>query len=333
MADRQNWPITSAWLQRMRADYRLAIVTLFMVCTIVAILPFALYRFYIGDLIIGLVDTFIIVAMAASMIYAWRSGNSNLAGMLASGMASFMAVFLTLVLDLEYLWAFSALVANFLLAPRTFALTAGIVVMVVIGATPGAFESSMVRFTFFSVGAMVGVFSLVFASRVDSQRHQLERQAYVDPLTGVGNRRAMEVDLAALSRGAGGESCGIVLLDIDHFQRVNDIHGHDAGDRVLEDLAALLKRTLRRGDGVYRYGGEEFFVVLPGIEADDMKVVMDKQIEAARSALRGPGGPITVSLGGTVMRPEGSWSDAVSRADRALYEAKADRGDWHLSLD
>ncbi|MDX1626337.1 MAG: GGDEF domain-containing protein [Wenzhouxiangellaceae bacterium] len=322
------------WRARIRTDYRLALVTLFMVCTIAAILPFAVYRFAVGEILVGIVDMLIVSAMVAAMIFAWRTGRSELAGILGSAISSFMSIFVVYVIDLSHLWAFAALVANFLLAPRLFALGAGLIVLASIGFAPGAFDDALERTTFLGVGAMVSIFSLVFASLIDMQSGQLARQARRDPLTGVGNRRAMEEELTAFARGtaaAADTRFGLVLLDLDHFKRINDDHGHEAGDRVLKDFTTILSDTLRRGDLVYRYGGEEFVVVLPGLGPDDLGIVLEKLQSAIRESLRGPAGAITASMGAARFRAGEDWRVALADADKALYDAKRVRNCWRVA--
>src|SRR5690606_34376684 len=99
-----------------------------------------------------------------------------------------------------------------------------------------------------------------------------------DPLTGAGNRRSMERDLAqAISAAETAHTpCAVLILDIDHFKRVNDEHGHEAGDRVLVDFVSILRRNLRRGDRLYRYGGEEFVVLLADTDAAGVNAVVGK---------------------------------------------------------
>lgn len=321
-----------SWRARFRADFRLAIVVLYMLCTIVAILPFAIYRFVIGDYLVGLIDTGIMLAMAGTVVFAWKSNNSNYAGMLTSAVTSTMTVVVAIVLELEPTWAFGSLVANFLLAPRAFALVASTAILVALGLSESIFDGPMERYTFLAVASMVALFSLIFASRVDSQHDQLVALARLDPLTQVGNRRALEAALLSLSNRAGGpaHACSLVVLDIDHFKQVNDRFGHDAGDQVLIDLTELLQTTLRRGDRLFRVGGEEFVIVLPGTDAGSLAVVLSKLLGAVRAGLRGPGGAVTASLGGAALRPNEGWDEALVRADRAMYEAKQSRDAWTI---
>jgi two-component system chemotaxis response regulator CheY len=175
---------------------------------------------------------------------------------------------------------------------------------------------------------------LVAAQRVTGLHRQLERYrielerlnadladlARRDALTGLGNRLRLDEDLAQLhwrcSRYAWTYS--LAVCDLDHFKAHNDEYGHLAGDEVLRQTAAALKASARRGDGVYRYGGEEFVVILPG-QRFDLALVAGERLRAAV----GEATPVTMSVG-VAAYADGdlSPSDVLRRADEALYRAK-----------
>ena len=151
-----------------------------------------------------------------------------------------------------------------------------------------------------------------------------------DPLTGLYNRRYMESQTALLVENAvnRGKMLSMLALDVDHFKAVNDTHGHDVGDRVLEELADRLRHCVRNVDLICRMGGEEFVIILPDTGMDvALKVaerirrtVSAKPIEAG--ARLGPL-PITVSLGVALIESAAdSMDDILKRADEALYRAK-----------
>jgi diguanylate cyclase (GGDEF)-like protein len=133
-----------------------------------------------------------------------------------------------------------------------------------------------------------------------------------DDLTGVGNRRQANTMLDALEDGD-----ALVILDIDHFKRVNDTLGHHRGDEVLHEFGAFLARAVRGDDTVARYGGEEFVVVLRHVGDAAMEAT-----ERLLDAWRATRPPVTVSAGVAVKRPTVSWSVTFSQADAALYQAK-----------
>jgi diguanylate cyclase (GGDEF)-like protein len=160
-------------------------------------------------------------------------------------------------------------------------------------------------------------------------RESLQAASLRDPLTGLFNRRylheAWELESARSLRD--GRPIALLMLDIDHFKRFNDSYGHDAGDQVLKQVAAVLESGTRAGDVVCRYGGEEFIVIL--IDANDENALA--RAEALRLAVKaltlayGPQrlGSITMSIGVATFPLVGTTFEAVQRAaDVALYQAK-----------
>jgi diguanylate cyclase (GGDEF)-like protein len=177
------------------------------------------------------------------------------------------------------------------------------------------------------LAAFVLVISTVTLSGalVESDR-TYRRRSTVDPLTGLFNRSALEQRLAELDSHAGADpaaSHALLLCDLDHFKRVNDRLGHAAGDSVLQEVAYTMRVNLRAGDSIYRVGGEEILVVLPGATKRDAVNIAERLRLAVRD-LRPVGMTMTVSIGVAVSRPGGfDTDDLVSRADEALYAAKA----------
>ena len=150
------------------------------------------------------------------------------------------------------------------------------------------------------------------------------------PLTGLYNRRYMENQTVLLVEHAAnrGKMLSILALDVDHFKTVNDNHGHDVGDRVLQELANRLRHCVRNVDLICRMGGEEFVVVLPDAGMDIALKVAERirRIVSAKpfdaGARSGPLG-VTVSLGVALIEVAAdTMDDILKRADEALYRAK-----------
>jgi len=161
---------------------------------------------------------------------------------------------------------------------------------------------------------------------VESDRAH-RRRSTLDPLTGLFNRNALEQRLADLDGQPSGEGDGqshaLLLCDLDHFKRVNDRLGHAAGDAVLRDVAYTMRAVLRAGDSIYRVGGEEILVVLPGAGEEDAVTIAERLRQEVRRR-RPAGVDVTVSIGAAVSKPKTvNTDDLVARADAALYAAKA----------
>jgi diguanylate cyclase (GGDEF)-like protein len=152
---------------------------------------------------------------------------------------------------------------------------------------------------------------------------RLARLASHDSLTGVLNRTGLDETL--LGDHAVAPPFAVAMVDIDHFKKVNDRFGHAVGDEVLRQVAAQLTDGLRATDGVVRWGGEEFLVVLPGVAFDDARAIALRAWERLRgAALHTTAGDVvaTVSIGLAMLRPGEDFQALVGRADRALYRAK-----------
>ncbi|MEZ4265607.1 MAG: diguanylate cyclase [Myxococcota bacterium] len=179
------------------------------------------------------------------------------------------------------------------------------------------------------------------ASELQRKNKLLQRLAATDMLTGVANRRAFTqaLERAIETAGKQGEPLTVIMLDIDHFKRINDTWGHGGGDVVLKEMAIRLQRALRPGDMVGRLGGEEFAAVLPNCPPDPGASVSER----LRKAIRGtpfvlPQGEsinVSASFGGTTyFQADGVSSDELlRRADVALYASKSggrDRLTWSI---
>lgn len=153
-------------------------------------------------------------------------------------------------------------------------------------------------------------------TEVQSVKKHYRTLSVTDALTGLGNRRQFDEDLQMLKEGD-----GLLMIDIDHFKRVNDVLGHLLGDRVIRHVAARIEADLPEGGCTYRYGGEEFAVLLRGDGWSDLFSVAER-VRHAVSRSAGPDLPaVTVSIGGALIGTSVP-GNAVDEADQALYEAK-----------
>ena len=152
--------------------------------------------------------------------------------------------------------------------------------------------------------------------------------AYADPLTGLPNRRVLELFLAQEFAGvARGRPCAIILLDIDNFKRINDSEGHQAGDEVLRAVAQALEMNTRRSDLSGRFGGDEFLALLPGESVKGALIFADRVLETVAARYRNFAIPVTMSCGIAVSNSSTKdQNDLLLAADIALYSAKREGG-------
>ena len=176
------------------------------------------------------------------------------------------------------------------------------------------------------LSVLLGSILLRTMDKEQQARQELQRLMLTDPLTGIGNRRLLELRLddEILRAQRYHRALTAVYFDLDHFKQVNDDHGHDVGDTTLRLVAESLTKQIRHSDHVGRLGGEEFVVLLTetGLDA---AVMLVERMRAAVAALTIPGlpRPITISAGLAQWRPGESAEALLRRADQALYRAKA----------
>ena len=155
---------------------------------------------------------------------------------------------------------------------------------------------------------------------------ELTRLALTDELTGVNNRRNLisrgHMEVLRCSRS--GDTFSIMLLDIDHFKRFNDLHGHEAGDLVLQSFVKAVRQTIRKVDSLGRWGGEEFMVLVYDSKQVDLHVIAEKRLKSVKECqvdYRGKKLHVTASIGIATWQG-GSFDETVLLADRAMYKAK-----------
>ncbi len=168
------------------------------------------------------------------------------------------------------------------------------------------------------------------------ERDQARKAALSDELTGVSNRRYAQDYLDRLLGPHKAVGLAAVMLDIDHFKRINDTWGHDVGDQVLRHFAALLQAQVRRDDVVARLGGEEFVLLLPGLLRDQVGGLLARLLDALRAArplADRPDLAYTCSAGVALVRPGEGAEALLRRADQALYVAKRGGRDRYVFCD
>jgi diguanylate cyclase (GGDEF)-like protein len=178
-------------------------------------------------------------------------------------------------------------------------------------------------------GVLASVVVFLLTTALVEAWNRAQNLSMRDPLTGLYNRRYVDETMnRELSRARrGNQGVGIIVLDIDHFKKLNDTHGHDAGDHVLVRIGQMLRSATRGSDIPCRFGGEEFGVILPGA---DLSIARDRA-ESIRNTFAGMKfdfeglelGPFTLSAGVAALAPgEADWGAVLRSADRALYAAK-----------
>jgi len=290
-----------------------------------AIIPFAAIRFFRGELLMGCIDIFLILGISSISLFVWWTRQVRIPGIvltifILSGLVTIIYVGGASLVH----WAYPTMVAAFFLVKPREATAFNLLVMVLL--IPALVqEISRLELVIILVTLILNnVFAYVFAARMSEHRQHLSFLAERDPLTGIGNRRALNARLEGLVLRQQTQviAASILVLDLDHFKDINDTHGHGKGDQILVQVTEIVSANIRVTDDLYRLGGEEFVVIAMGASRDAGTKLAEQlrgSIEASKllSDRR-----VTISLGVAEFKEGESYENWLDRADGALYEAK-----------
>ncbi len=230
-------------------------------------------------------------------------------------------------------WSYPAMFMLFFVLPRRQAMALGIVLLLVTTAMAMvSLGGPLAARVLMSLGFTLTMIHVVL-NVIGKLQQALVQQDITDPLTGAFNRRHLQSNLQAHLAGhvapaameavaAKPGASALLLIDIDHFKRINDAHGHDAGDAVLCRLVAAINARKRSSDLLFRVGGEEFVLLLPQASPEAaMRLAEDLRLRLAQTELLA-GQTVTVSIGLSALAPGQTAEAWVKAADTALYEAK-----------
>ncbi len=202
-----------------------------------------------------------------------------------------------------------------------FGLTVVVLLVAGVALDPAAYADDP---TFVNAGLCAATGLTIFSQFLMNTEMQQRSASILDPLTGLLNRTSLQARFAEIAQQAAqtGDAVCVLVCDLDRFKAVNDRYGHERGDTVLKDAALVLRRQLRAFELVYRLGGEEFLVVLPGTTLGEGRDVAERA-RAALAAGRPGELPVTISIGVAAASGEDvSYESLFRAADAALYEAK-----------
>jgi len=319
-----------AWRYIVSADQRRTTVESYLPLLLSAagalgILPFAVIRYMHHEWLAAGIDTIVIAGFLAlgSYVYVTRRVRAASVAIAVLCVCGVLAT-VYLIGPQQVYWAFPALVAVFYLVHPREAIAGALVIIIGILPMELPATSSEQTTTILTTIVVTSAFAFAFALVTNRQREQLLLLATRDPLTGVGNRRGLDAkltDVVNAHRRSGTPAC-IVLIDLDHFKKVNDAHGHAEGDRILKSITDIINLRIRVTDSLYRIGGEEFVVVLEGADLDHAARLAEqlRTLVDANELVADPS--VTISLGVAELKQGETPNDWLHRADEALYRAK-----------
>jgi diguanylate cyclase (GGDEF)-like protein len=302
------------------------IVTLTLSATgAISVMPFAVIRFTGGELLIGLIDLILILGVSLIGLYGWWTRQVRFASL---ALTLFFMTGLVIIVNLLgaslIYWAYPTMVAAFFLVKPREAVAINLIVMVLLIPVLVAGMYNLQFIIVLVTLVLNNVFAYVFATRMNEQRQHLSFLAERDPLTGIGNRRALSASLedVIVRQHTKPVTASLVVLDLDHFKDVNDTYGHTIGDKILVRVTELVNTKIRVTDDLYRYGGEEFVVIAMGAPREAANKLAEQLRVAVEASDLLPERPVTISLGVAQLKEGEAYDNWLHRADSALYEAK-----------
>jgi diguanylate cyclase (GGDEF)-like protein len=305
--------------ERERVMYALSLLF------VAALLPFAVHNLIKGRLLLAAAVSGVVlpVALDAWAIRARRRPPIPYALLLVPIAIAVVASLATQGV-IGAFWCYPAVVFFFFVLRRRTANACSIALLLI--ATAMVYRTLGTRVTVRFAASLVLTIAVinVFQNIIGELQRRLLAQAITDPLTGAYNRRYMEARLEEALQGARRrpEPVSLLMVDVDHFKRVNDEHGHKAGDGVLRGLVQLLRHRARAVDLLFRMGGEEFVLLLPDTPEDAAAGVAEELRQAIAATALLDGKVVTASLGVAGARPEDTVESWLRAADAAMYAAK-----------
>lgn len=293
----------------------------------VAVAPFALFRLLDEQWAAAILDTSIVAIMCGLFLQVYFTHETRGPGFVVA--LTFIAAALgSLHLQgiSQLYWLYPALTAAFFLLSATRAMVLCSVSLLAIWVMLWNAVTPLILFTVTLTMLTNILFAYSFALTAKRQTTALEKLATVDPLTGAGNRRAQNEKLDVMSAmfRRTHTAASVLILDVDHFKKINDTHGHIIGDEILVELADLIRASIRPTDNLYRYGGEEFIVIAEHTDLASAQKLAEKLRESIQNNIFVSDIHITVSFGVAQLQPGEGRKGWLSRADGALFEAKSE---------
>jgi diguanylate cyclase (GGDEF)-like protein len=307
-------------------DYRVLATRYVAIVAVLVVTPFVFLHFFQGRTTLGLLLAIVAVVLVASARSSLRGQPMSL--LLLLGFVPTVTTLLALSLVSQgitaVLWVFPTLMTFYLMMTEKQAWVSNVIlVAVIVGMSVVTLnQDEAVRIAASLIA--VSMFSIILTRVITHQQQNLHRQITTDSLTGVSDRILLNSTLEQAARRVDeeGQNASLVALDLDYFKDINDEYGHDVGDEVLKRVGATLRRSVRKSDSVFRFGGEEFILLFADIEPEQCMRIVEKLRLTIEGLTIEPVERVSASFGLAHKRKGESWQDWMKRADVNLYEAK-----------
>jgi len=305
--------------------YQEKIVLIGCLLGVVGFIPFTIYRFVNGDYLLALIESCLAMSILGIFFYVWRTHKVEVPATVMS------ALFLGAVVSVVHIkgpeliyWLYPASLSCFcIVKARTASLLNLISMLILFPALYPALSTQEVILIYVTL-ALLCVFGYTFTLISHQQYINLSKLAARDALTGTWNRRALDdsLDQIVNKHQRNPIKASLIMMDLDHFKRINDTYGHGVGDEILVKVASLISSTVRISDQLYRYGGEEFVLIAEGADLDEAALIAETIRHRVEKSELFEKQKITISLGVAELTQTSSVQKWLTLADDALYQAK-----------
>jgi diguanylate cyclase (GGDEF)-like protein len=300
----------------------------YVAITAVVVFPgFAINNFVQGRDLIGYLSLAVILILVTNAVLIYRIGYNppRTFFFVVPAVLLFIALIFLQLGVISALWCTPAMLSFYFMLPERYAWVANTLLIVVATLFAGLILEQNLAFRVSATLTVATIFAGIFVRIISSQQALLKEQAVSDPLSGLKNRMLLYETLEqAIKLNQRNKSpVTLLALDIDHFKKINDQHGHGVGDQVIISVADMLRARVRKSDTAFRTGGEEFLCLLHNCEPDQGEKIAEQiRCEIMDAGLL-PDRPVTVSLGVAGYHSGETTEDWLKRVDDNLYRAKA----------
>jgi diguanylate cyclase (GGDEF)-like protein len=310
-------------IARITDQFNASLLSTLCTSSLVLGIPAMAWNYVAGNTAIAVALGAMVAAFGFGLFSIRRHGvTAQISLLLGSTLTLVISALVYLVDGPAVLWLYPLAVANYVMLTARQALALNLLAIALV--LPSTFADTSLAMRFLPSMLLCSIFLHIFSRQLHKKTQMVHRLITQDKLTSAGNRRALDDLMERIQSRPLGQSSQIamLMLDLDHFKAINDAHGHPEGDKVLQAFSHLISARLRRGDHLFRFGGEEFVVVLEGAGLEGAIRVAEDFRQLVADARLGPNQDLTVSIGVAALGA-GEFIDAwITRADSALYEAK-----------
>jgi len=292
---------------------------------VLGVMPFTVYRFVSGDYLLAFIESCLSVSVLAIFIYVWRTNRVEVpAALLIILMLGVIIAVVHIKGPTLVYWLYPATLSCFcVLKARTSSILSLMSMLLLLPALYPALDGLEVALIYTTL-ILLCLFGYTFTLMSYQQHLELTKLAARDGLTGAWNRRSLDDAMAQLINKHQRKpmTASLIIMDLDHFKKINDTYGHAVGDEILIKIADLLRSVVRMSDQIYRYGGEEFVLIAEGADLKEAAILAETIRSRVEKSQLFEEQKVTISLGVAELSQASSAERWLTLADDALYCAK-----------